>query len=130
MPRLIFFLLFCLFTNICLAQAQKELNQTASGDLIKAEKELNIIYLEILKDYKEDEEFTGNLKAAQKMWTKFRDLEFKVKYPTKAGSYGSVQGECSSMYLTELTEQRIKTLKVWLTGTSGKYPCAGSVKTN
>jgi len=54
-----------------------------------------------------------------------------VKFPKREyGYYGSVQPMCWSEYLTQLTKERISTLKIWLNGTQEGDSCSGSVKTN
>jgi uncharacterized protein YecT (DUF1311 family) len=38
-------------------------------------------------------------------------------YPDREdGYYGSIQPVCWNMYLTELTQERTKKLRIWLTG--------------
>ena len=76
-------------------------------------------------------EYIKNLKVAQRIWIQFRDAEMKAKYPEReAGYYGSIHPMCWSIYLKELTEDRINKLQVWLTGTSEGDSCNGSVKIN
>jgi hypothetical protein len=54
----------------------------------------------------------------------------KIKYPDREdGYYGSVQPMCWCMYVTYLTQERTKKLKVWLTGIEEGDVCSGSVKT-
>jgi len=106
------------------------MNQDASKQYQKADKELNATYQQILKDYSKDPVFIANFKKAQKLWIQFRDAEMKAKYPDRAaGYYGSVQPMCWSIYLTELTIERTNKLKVWTTGIEEGDVCAGSVKT-
>jgi uncharacterized protein YecT (DUF1311 family) len=64
-----------------------------------------------------------------RLWIQFRDAEMKMKYPEREdGYYGSVYPMCWSMYLTQLTTERITTLKQWLDGTEEGDVCAGSVR--
>lgn len=117
-------------TIFCVAQSQADMNQDASKEYQKADKELNATYQQILKDYSKDPVFIANFKKAQKLWVQFRDAEMKAKYPDRGpGYYGSVQPMCWSMYLTELTIERTTKLKVWITGIEEGDVCAGSVKT-
>jgi hypothetical protein len=44
------------------------------------------------------------------------------------GYYGSVHPMCVAMYLTQLTEERIKILRIWLDGIEEGDVCCGSVK--
>jgi hypothetical protein len=50
-----------------------------------------------------------------------------MKY-TDNRSYGSVQPMCWSIYLTGLTEERIKTLKIWSERIEKGDVCSGSEK--
>ena len=52
----------------------------------------------------------------------------ETKFPEKEIRYGSVLPMCWSIYREELTKDRIKKLKEWLTGTKEGNVCAGSVK--
>lgn len=110
------------------SQTQFDLNETEHNKYLKADKELNGIYQRILKDYKQDTAFIKNLKVSQRLWVQFRDAEMKVKYPDRPeGYYGSVQPMCWSIYLTQLTQERINTLREWLKGTEEGDACSGSV---
>jgi len=120
---------FFLISNFCMGQTQLEINENASADFQKADKELNSAYKKILKEYSTDLAFIKNLKIAQNLWIKFRDAEVNMKYPQREpGYYGSIQPTCWSMYMTELTQKRTKELKIWLTGIPEGDACTGSVK--
>jgi uncharacterized protein YecT (DUF1311 family) len=112
--------------NYCFGQTQADLNEAEHKKYIQADKELNSIYQKILREYKQDTIFIKNLKTSQKIWIQFRDAEMKLKYPSREpGYYGSVQPMCWSIYLTGLTNDRIKTLKVWLDGIEEGDVCSG-----
>jgi uncharacterized protein YecT (DUF1311 family) len=129
MEKIIFVTILFLSTNFSFAQTQLEMNVQEHKKYLKSDKELNSIYQKILKAYKSDTAFIKNLKASQKIWVQFRDAEMKMKYPDREpGQYGSVQPMCWSMYLTQLTEERITTLKQWLDGIEEGDVCAGSTK--
>ncbi|MEO7308370.1 MAG: lysozyme inhibitor LprI family protein [Ferruginibacter sp.] len=129
MTKIILTTLFCIAINFSFAQTQGELNQNAQKKYKKAETEINGVYQRILKEYSSDQVFIKNLKIAQRLWIQFRDAEMKARFPDRyAGYYGSAQPMCWSMYLTELTEERINKLKVWLTGIEEGDICSGSVK--
>ena len=121
--------LFLTFT-FCFGQTQSEMNITANQKYIKADKELNQVYSQILKDYKDDLVFISKLKIAQNLWIKFRDAEMNAIFPEidKQLNYGSVFPMCWSSHLTRLTKERIKTLKIWQTGIEEGEVCSGSVK--
>jgi uncharacterized protein YecT (DUF1311 family) len=107
-----------------------EINQQAHAEYQIAEKEINAVYQKILKKYNSDTEFIKNLRASQRLWIQFRDAELKAMYPDREpGFYGSFHPVCVSSYLTQLTKERAKTLKLWLKGRGGEGDaCAGSVK--
>jgi uncharacterized protein YecT (DUF1311 family) len=122
------FLFLLLFNLNCFSQTQSEINLEAYNNYKKADKELNEVYQKILKEYKSDTEFLKNLKVAQKIWITFRDAEMLAKFPKREpGYYGSIQPTCWSNHLQELTEERIKRLKIWLTGIEEGSMCSGSV---
>ena len=105
------------------------MNEDAQKNYLKTEKELNAVYNKILTDYNADTAFIQNLKIAQRLWLKLRD-EMLAKYPNRGqGYYGSVFPMCWSMYKEQLTTERIKNLRIWLTGIEEGDVCGGSVKT-
>ena len=123
-------LLSLTISNQAFGQTQLEMNQEEQNKYLKADKKLNNVYNQILKEYKSDTEFIKNLKIAQRIWIQFRDAEMKLKYPDREqGYYGSIHPMCLSIYLTELTEERTKKLKMWLLGIEEEDDCSGSVKT-
>jgi uncharacterized protein YecT (DUF1311 family) len=127
----IILLLLLTFSINCFSQTQAEMNQQAYASYNKADKKLNTIYQKILVKYKTDKLFVANLKKSQRIWISFRDAEMDMKYPNYPNqNYGSIHPTCRAVYLTELTESRIKTLNVWLNGIKEGDACSGSVKTN
>jgi uncharacterized protein YecT (DUF1311 family) len=122
-------LLSLIISNQAFGQTQLEMNQEEQNKYFKADKELNNVYNQILKEYKTDTVFIKNLKIAQRIWIQFRDAEMKSKYPDREqGYYGSIHPMCWSIYLTELTKERTKKLKMWLTGLDEGDACSGSIK--
>jgi uncharacterized protein YecT (DUF1311 family) len=116
-------------SNQTIGQTQLEMNQEEQNKFFKADDELNLVYNNILKEYKSDGEFIKNFKNAQRIWIQFRDAEMKSKYPDREqGHYGSIHPACRSIYLTELTQERTKKIKIWLTGIKEGDACSGSVK--
>ena len=104
------------------------MNAYAKNEFLKADKELNSIYQKILKKNADDTIFIKNLKTAQRAWIQFRDAEMNMKYPEREyGYYGSSQPMCWSIYKTELTKERIKTLKQWVEGIEESDICGGSI---
>lgn len=101
------------------------MNETEHKRYLKADKELNQVYQRILNEYKIDTAFIKNLKTSQRLWVQFRDAEMKMMYPDREpGYYGSIHPMCWSIYKTELTNERIKKLELWLTGQEEEESCS------
>ena len=128
--RNILAILSLLSSFFCFSQTQTEMNEQAYANYQKADKELNVTYQKILKEYKTDTAFIKNLKTAQRIWVQFRDAEVKALYPDREpGYYGSIQPLCKYNYLADFTAERTKKLKIWLDGAEENDMCSGSVKT-
>lgn len=111
------------------AQTQGEMNVQTAGEFEAADRQLNSIYQKILAEYADDEPFLASLKEAQRCWIAFRDAQLKMKYPDREpGYYGNILPSCEAMYLTELTNDRIKALQVWIDGVEEGNVCAGTVR--
>jgi len=122
--------IFCFVASFCFSQSQRDMNIEADQNFRKADKELNLVYQKVLKEYATDKVFIKNLKNAQRLWVQLRDAEMLAKYPeTNSNAYGSAHPMCWSMYLTELTQERITRLKVWANGFDEGDVCSGSVRT-
>ena len=129
MIRTVLIFLLCFITILCSAQTQGEINQGTKIIYQNSEKELNATYQKIIKEYSADIIFIKNLRIAQRLWIQFRDAEMKMKFPDRAaGYYGSAQPLCWFNYKTSLTNERIKTLQIWLKGIEEGDVCSGSVK--
>ena len=114
---------------IASSQTQSEMNNESLNSFENADKELNDVYKKILIEYKSDTTFIKNLKASQRIWITFRDAELKMKYPEREPLwYGSMYPLCVNGYLQELTVERTKKLKEWLTGVEEGEGCGGSIK--
>jgi uncharacterized protein YecT (DUF1311 family) len=116
-----------LISGFGFAQTQMQMNDSTKKEFLKADKELNQAYQQILKDYKTDTLFLKNLKASQRIWIEFRDAEMKMKYPLKESEYYSMQPVCWYSYMQDLTETRTKTLQQWLKPMEEGDVCAGSI---
>jgi uncharacterized protein YecT (DUF1311 family) len=101
-----------------------------AGEFKSTDQELNRVYQEVLKSYQNNPEFIVKLRASQRTWVQFRDAQLEAMFPSKdkQGSYGSVYPTCAANELNELTEARIRQLRVWLDGTKEGDVCAGSVR--
>src|ERR1700752_4324591 len=102
--RNILTIIFISSSVFCFSQTQTEMNETAYKNYEAVDKELNVTYQKILKEYKTDTAFIRNLKIAQKIWIQFRDAEVKAMYPDREpGYYGSIQPLCKYGYLENFT---------------------------
>jgi len=120
---------FSVSLTFSFGQSNADMIREAAKIYEKSDKELNQTYQKILKEYNEDIVFIRNLKNAQRIWVQLRDAELKSKYPnTDPNYYGGMHSMCEYYYLTELTNERIKKLKVWLIGIEEGDICIGSVK--
>lgn len=131
MKRIFLLLFWCLANSYssCFAQTQLEMNEAEYNKYLKADKELNKVYKEILSEYKEDTVFIASLKKSQRIWIQFRDAEMEMMYPEREpGYYGSIHPMCWSIYLTQLTNERIQKLKLWLLGEEPGNSCSPSIK--
>lgn len=116
-------------SSLVLGQSQAQLVDDSDKRLKSTEAEMRSVYNRILASYRNDIEFVKNLKESQDAWSKFSMAELKAKYPDREpGYYGSSHQMCVNDYLIELTIERIKRLKTWLTGTVEGDVCSGSIK--
>jgi uncharacterized protein YecT (DUF1311 family) len=129
MKKIIYCFFFILLSIPGFSQTQLEMNEAENKRFLKADKELNQVYQQILKEYKQDTAFIRNLKASQRLWVQFRDAEVKMMYPDREpGYYGSIHPMCWSIYKTELTSERVKKLRQWLSGQEEGDSCSSSIK--
>ncbi|VXB97366.1 conserved exported hypothetical protein [Flavobacterium sp. 9AF] len=130
MKKIVLTIAFFLLSIISFGQTQSEMNEEENQKYLQADKELNEVYLKIMKEYKHDVEFIANLKISQNYWIKFRDAEMNAIFPKKDKmlNYGSVFPMCWSIQLTKLTKERTETLKKWLKGVEEGDLCSGSIK--
>ena len=126
----ILLILFMTFNLTSFSQTQSEMNKESNNEYKKADIELNNVYQKILSEYKSDSIFINRLKKTQRIWITYRDAELEMKFPAenKQTEYGSVYPMCVSLFLKELTKNRIEHLKVWLNGIEEGDVCVGSVK--
>ena len=120
--------IFCILVVNLFGQTQFNMDAKSKAEYVKADKDLNQIYLKLLQSYKNDTVFIRSLKEAQRQWVKFRDAQVKMKYPSSRETYGSVLPMCLYYYVEELTINRIKELKPWIDGVEEGDVCSGSIK--
>ena len=121
-------LIFIVLQLGTVCQTQMDLNNNASKEAQNADQQLTDVYNKILQEYRTDTLFIKNLKSAQNIWVNFREAEMNMKFPDYQNYYGSILPMCKSEYYTQLTNERVNTLKVWLNGIEEGDGCAGSVK--
>ena len=112
------------------SQTQSDTNQDACTRYKNADAEMNRLYRQVLSSYKSDAVFTRKLRIAQRAWTQFRDAHLESLYPRrdKLSAYGSAHPMCRCLALAELTDERARELKKWVTGAEEGDVCSGSTK--
>jgi uncharacterized protein YecT (DUF1311 family) len=120
--------IFIFLTVTSFAQTQLEINRKASISYANVDKELNLVYQSILKEYREDTLFIKNLKIAQNLWIKLRDADISAIF-LPDGLYGSIEPLCRYGILETMTKDRIKFLKTWSEGLPEGDGCSGTRKT-
>jgi uncharacterized protein YecT (DUF1311 family) len=93
---------FALTTSGLFAQDQATMNSEAAADAQKADKELNVVYKELMGTL--DEEAQALLKTSQRAWIVFRDAEAAFSADEMRGGSASPLLYHGSM--TRLTEAR------------------------
>lgn len=114
-----------------LATTQSQLNACADQDFLAADKLLNEVYQQILREYADDPLFLERLRDAQRAWLQFRDAQIAALFPHQDDGqvhYGSLFPMCKAGWLAELTDQRIEQLRLWLEGSEEGDGCAGSIR--
>jgi len=127
MKKIILSVILILFTMTSFSQTQGEMNSTASKSYASADKELNLVYQNILKEYSKDTVFIKNLKIAQNLWIKSRDADISAIF-LPDGLYGSIEPLCRYGILETMTKDRIKFLKTWSDGLPEGDGCSGTRK--
>ena len=123
----LFGLLFALGVSSVGASAQGPCEESQ-----KVDAELNRVYKQILRKYKDQPLFLKKLRLAQRAWIKFRDAHIVSIFPEDdaMAHYGSAWIGCSCVHVDVLTSIRVQQLKAWLKGTEEGDLCKGSVKYN
>ena len=93
------------------AQTQASMNAQARSEFEKADTELNKTY-EVLLNKLPDAEGKQQLKASQRAWLVFRDAD--AAFAANQARGGSMAPTIRYETMTELTQQRIKQLKLRL----------------
>jgi len=115
--------------QIVFSQTQKELNKEICEDMVKLEKELEIVVEKIRKKYSDDTLFIIKLELSQKQWIKYREAQIELKFPArdKHYEYGSMYPTCYCLEKISITQKRIHELEMWVNGVIEGDVCPGSV---
>lgn len=109
--------------------SQTEINLSQQDIYVRQRALLDKTINAIKKEYQENNSLIENLEKSQEVWLHYSDAQILVKYPKDDYIHEtSVYNLCYFIYLTELTNQRIKTLETWLVGERQGQVCGGSVK--
>ena len=111
------------------AQTQWEMNDQACEKAKAADKELNRVYQQVLREYADKKQFIANFKKAQRAWLAFRDAEYNAEYPGEPDyQWGSVRPMCDCFWMEGFTKNRVDGLRVWLKGIEEGEVCSDSYK--
>jgi uncharacterized protein YecT (DUF1311 family) len=114
--RIIFIGFFLLFTSTILkCQSQIELTFQWCDKYTEADKELNLVYQNIIKKYSKDTLFIKNLKKTQNNWIKLKESDKELWMPEDPNWY-SAASMCFCQFKLDLTEKRTEFLKKWVLG--------------
>jgi uncharacterized protein YecT (DUF1311 family) len=110
---------------------QRDLDQDAGASFKAADVELNQVYQDIRRRYRDEPLFLEKLKLAQRAWLKFRDAELEALYPLASDGdpltvYGSIYPMCYASAKEQLTQERTAQLRRWLDRVQEGDTCAGS----
>ena len=89
------------------------MNECASAEASRADKELNQVYVEVLAKAASVPKSAAKVKAAEQAWITFRDAYIEATYPAKdkATEYGSMYPLEVELLRAKLTRQQIAALK-------------------
>jgi len=103
------------------ASDQATMNQCAGQEFKSTDKELNVVYQQIIGRLKDNPDRKKLLVGAQRAWIGFRDTECKFSASGVEG--GSVYPLIYSNCLTAVTKARIEALKQYLKCQEGDMSC-------
>jgi uncharacterized protein YecT (DUF1311 family) len=107
MKRILLLLLVLAVSAVGFGQTQKEMNASARAAYLKADKDLNIAYKNLLVIL--DPAAKAKLKKAQLTWIKFRDED--TAFLGSNFEHGSIRPFVEYQRLTDLTKHRTEELK-------------------
>ena len=132
--RIIFITLILLFTTttILKSQTQVELNFKWCEKYKESDKELNLVYKNILEKYSLDTLFIQNLRETQNNWIKLKDSDLELYMPTDLEEhmpFGSATMMCRCQFKIDLIKERTKFLKKWEDpGKRDGWMCGGTIR--
>jgi len=103
------------------ASDQATMNQCAGQEFKSTDKELNVVYQQIIGRLKDNPDRKKLLVGAQRAWIGFRDTECKFSASGVEG--GSVYPLIYNNCLTAVTKARIEALKQYLECQEGDMSC-------
>ncbi len=118
MPHLLCLLLLLAATTPAPAQSQQEMNRQARDDADAEDRQLNIVYKQVIADL--DEEGKALLKTSQRAWLAYRDAE--AKFAADAMRGGTAAPLLYFASIATLTRQRTELLKACLAMDSAASP--------
>ncbi len=95
------------------ATTQMQMNACASGELKRADAEMNRIYQALLQKRKDDPDATAKTRAAQRAWLKFRDAHMAEVFPAANPQveYGSIYPMLYALEEASVTRERVTMLQ-------------------
>jgi uncharacterized protein YecT (DUF1311 family) len=95
------------------AKTQTEMNECASAEASRADKELKQVYVEVLTKAASVPDSAVKVKTAEQAWIAFRDAYIEATYPAKdkATEYGSMYPLEVELLRAKLTRQQVAALK-------------------
>lgn len=103
-------LLALLLAGSCLAQTQQEMNRQAAADFAKADRELNVVYKQLMGELSQQAE-KDKLIAAEQLWIKLRDADAAARAQEFEG--GSIYPMIYDGSRTASTLERTRWLREW-----------------
>ncbi|MVN92325.1 lysozyme inhibitor LprI family protein [Mucilaginibacter aquatilis] len=124
-PGIILIAILTTFSHTAVAQSQATMTADANKKYQQADKELNTVFAQIVKEYSKKPFFVRKMKAAQRLWIKLRNADLTARFPDAGGSSAAM---CKAFYLENVTRERTKYLRAWITGIPEGDVCSGSIK--
>jgi len=103
-------ILILLLTGVfAFGQTNAEMKEEADKRFTKVDKQLNVVYQQLMSEVKTEVKYHRKIISTQKIWLQFRNLHCECESQKHEG--GSMESLIYIECLTQLTLQRIKELK-------------------